>query len=142
MRQRRAYNPKRRISLAQEMDADARLRLAARVRYGGNAEHKMRPNDYGLTPATNPRRGKSLCDEDRPFLKEEAAALLTAGAARGLVSRQQRNGWPQNIWAVDQQGRPFEAELENPDTGAYHGYPMPEDDDFRNEVLSAWKERT
>lgn len=45
MRQRRAYNPKRRISLAQEMDADARLLLASRVRYGGNAEHKMRPND-------------------------------------------------------------------------------------------------
>jgi hypothetical protein len=32
----------------------------------------------------------------------------------------------------------FKAELENHGQGCYHGYPMPQDDPFRNEVLKQW----
>jgi hypothetical protein len=53
---------------------------------------------------------------------------------RGLVSRRQRDGWPQNVWAITPAGEPVEAQLEG--NGVYHGYPMPENDPFRDVVLS------
>ncbi|MBF0155416.1 MAG: hypothetical protein HQL64_16905 [Magnetococcales bacterium] len=55
-----------------------------------------------------------------------------------MVSEQQRNGWPQNVWAVDSNGVPLEAQLENEGLGSYHGYPMPEGDPFRENVLQRW----
>lgn len=45
------------------------------------------------------------------------------------------------IWAVTEAGLPMEAQLENPDAGTYHGYPMPEHDPFRLEILRLWRER-
>jgi hypothetical protein len=42
---------------------------------------------------------------------------------------------------VSDAGEVFEAQLENPAQGTYHGYPMPEDDDFRRLVLKEWKAR-
>jgi hypothetical protein len=58
-----------------------------------------------------------------------------------MLSVQQRNGWPQNVWAVSAAGEPFEAQLENPERGDYHGYPMAADDDFRVFVLNEWNRR-
>ncbi len=101
----------------------------------------MRPGDYGLTPPSNPRPGKALCDADRDFLREGALALVRRGLERGLVSVQMRNGWPQNIWAVSDVGDVFESQLENKETGTYHGYPIPEADDFRMKVLEEWHSR-
>ncbi|MBN2497984.1 MAG: hypothetical protein JXR96_25545 [Deltaproteobacteria bacterium] len=116
-------------------------RYITEARYGGNPEHKTRPGDYGLTPPCNPRPGKTLCDEDRDFLKSEAIALLKRGFRRGMVSVQERNGWPQNVWALSDEGEAFEAQLENQMTGTYHGYPMPEEDDFRSAVIEEWRRR-
>lgn len=31
--------------------------------------------------------------------------------------------------------------LENPEQGAYHGYPMPENDPFRTEILKRWQQQ-
>jgi hypothetical protein len=34
------------------------------------------------------------------FTRRDAQSLLREGARRGLVSMQERDGWPQNVWAV------------------------------------------
>jgi hypothetical protein len=89
----------------------------------------------------SPRPGATLCDEAGVTRKEVASNLLRAGIEMGMFSKQMRNGFPQNIWAVNNDGLPFEAELENEEKGEYHGYPMQLDDDFRHVVLSEWKQR-
>ena len=114
---------------------------AAKATYAGNAEHKSRPGDYDLTPPCSPRPGKTLCDANREFSRAEALTLLQRGLERGVVSEQMRNEWPQNVWAVSEAGEPFESQLENKQAGTYHGYPMPEDDDFRWKVIEEWKRR-
>jgi hypothetical protein len=53
-----------------------------------------------------------------------------------MFSEQERNGWPQNIWAVTDSGAPVEAQLEG--DGVYHGYPMPEEDPMSEEILKIW----
>lgn len=52
---------------------------------------------------------------------------------------QQKEQWPQNIWAVTSDGHVVEAQLENVTKGTYHGYPMPESDPFREVVIDAWE---
>jgi hypothetical protein len=37
------------------------------------------------------------------------------------------------------EGVPLEAQLENAANGTYHGYPMPEDDPFRDIVIARWR---
>jgi len=59
-----------------------------------------------------------------------------------MVSVQRYAGFPQNIWTVDEKNNVFEAQLENRATGQYHGYPLPEADDFRKVVEKAWAERS
>ena len=131
------FNPKRRIG---RLDPDARDRLAAAIRYCGNPEHKRNPGDFGLTPPSNPRQDKTLCDTVAVFEREKALALLKAGVMRGLVSERQVGCYPQNIWSVTESGEPLEAELENRETGQYHGYPMHANDPFRVVIERAWKE--
>jgi hypothetical protein len=140
MERRKGYNPKRRIAPAEQWPEERRKTMAARARYGGNPEHKSRPGDYQLTPAVNPRPGKTLCDARGEFPKVRAEELLQGGFLRALVSDQERGGWPQNVWSV-LGDEPYESQLENKDQGIYHGYPMPKDDDFRILVLAEWIRR-
>ncbi len=119
-------------------DLDRLRQLAAVAQYGGNPEHKRNPGDFGLHPPSAPRPAKSLCDVAGIFQRSVAQALLSEGMRRGLVSQQERNGWPQNIWAVASNGVPLEAQLENAEQGCYHGYPVPESDPFAQEILSRW----
>jgi hypothetical protein len=115
--------------------------LASRVSYGGNPEHKRNPGDFGLTPPAQPRMDKTLCDEVGIERKDDAEGLLRTGVRKGLVSVQIHNGFPQNIWAVTKRGDPLEAQLENSETGVYHGYPMPMADPLRDEVVARWQRR-
>jgi hypothetical protein len=46
--------------------------------------------------------------------------------------------WPKNVWSVTEDGIAIEAQLENPELGSYHGYPMPETDPLSQEVLRRW----
>ena len=140
MKFRRTFNSKRRLKPKPLNTADSqRLKgLAAKVRYTGNSDHKRNPGDFGLEPPLGPRPGKTLCDDSDIFRIGTARRLLKEGARRGLISQQERNGWPQNIWAVTQQGIPFEAHLENSETGGYHGYPMPGNDPFCKAILERW----
>jgi len=120
---------------------EARRNRSASAKYGGNPEHKRSPADYGLTPPSQPRPGKTLCDGARPLLKEEAEELLKDGFRRGLTSICNADSWPQNVWSVTEAREVFEAQLENREQGVYHGYPMPMDDDFRKVVLREWEAR-
>lgn len=106
------------------------------VRYNGNPEHKRNPGDFGLNPPIAPRPGKTLCDQVKVQNRTEALKLLRSGLQRGTFSAQERDGWPQNIWAVSAQGETLEAQLEG--HGVYHGYPMAEADPFRERVLERW----
>jgi hypothetical protein len=141
MNRRRGYNPKRKLAAADFWTAEERKKRTAKVRYGGNREHKLNPGDYALGPSINPRPGKTLCDANGPFPKTKAEDLLKKGISKGMISEQVRNGWPQNVWAVSEDNEAFEAQLENADSGVYHGYPMPQDDDFRSTVLAEWPKR-
>ncbi|MEW6303832.1 MAG: hypothetical protein AB1705_10200 [Verrucomicrobiota bacterium] len=134
---RKAFNPKRRI--ASSIDRTQLEALANRVRYGGNPEHKRNPGDFGLTPPFLPRPDKTLCDLVGIFRRAEAERLLREGIRQGLVSQWGGAGFPQNVWAVTEEGFPLEAQLENAGNGTYHGYPMPEDDAFREQVIEKWR---
>jgi len=137
MRKRTVFNPKPRIR--RDLDPNYLKSLAESVDYAGNPEHKINPGDFGLTPPSLPQADKTKCDIVKVFLRKEAIRLLKEGVRKGLISDQVRNGYPQNIWAVTKDGWPMEAQLENPQRGTYHGYPMTEADPFHEEVLAKWK---
>jgi len=113
-------------------------KLEKKIRYGGNPEHKKNPGDFGLSPPSDPRQGKTLCDTAGVFTRKEALELLRTGIRRGLVSVQVRNGLPQNIWSVAVNGVPIEAQLENPEMAIYHAYPLQDIDPFAKNVLELW----
>lgn len=132
------FNPKRRIIGAGAVAPERLTELESAVSYGGNPEHKKNPGDFGLTPPSDPRRGKSLCDVASIFSRTLALALLRHGIRKGLISDREENGWPKNVWSVTETGIPLEAQLENPAIGCYHGYPMPDSDPLASEVLTRW----
>ncbi|ABB23698.1 hypothetical protein Plut_0831 [Pelodictyon luteolum DSM 273] len=120
------------------LDHDALDMIVSRISYGGNPEHKRNPGDFGLMPPSQPRPDKSLCDEVGIFKKAEAERLLLDGVKRGMISQNWRQGFPQNIWAVTEDGIAVEAQLENAGRGTYHGYPMPSTDHFAKAVVERW----
>ena len=71
--------------------------------------------------------------------RNEAEKLLRAGLCQGLVSDLMVGEWPKNVWSVTDDGFAVEAQLENPDLGTYHGYPMPEADPLSQEVIRRWE---
>ena len=141
MRPRSGFNPKRRIASDDAVTEEQRVDLAGRCQYSGSPVHKRNPRDYGLPGPTSPRPGKTLCDAAGQFLKADSERLLREGFTKGMVSVQQWNGWPQNVWAVSAAGEAFEAQLENREQGIYHGYPLQFDDDFRVKILEEWNRR-
>jgi hypothetical protein len=136
------FNRKRRIKTLTADELQHCRDLAGQVRYGGNPEHKKNPGDFGLTPPGSPRLGKSLCDTVNIFSRKIARAHLQSGLCKGLISERFNGEWPQNIWSVTEQGVPLEAQLENPQTGTYHGYPMPESDPLGAEIIRRWRSAT
>lgn len=134
---RSRFNFKRRFT-SREHTPDSLRQLAAALRYGGNPEHKRHPGDFRLTPPSLPRDHKSLCDEIHVFSRAEALRLLRRGAERGMISEWDGTGFPRNIWSMTEQGVPLEAQLENPGNGTYHGYPLEQNDDFRECVIVRW----
>lgn len=141
MKRRHGYNPKRRIAPPDFLPEAERRDLSRRVSYGGNPEHKRSPGDYNLTPPAQPRPGKTLCDGDRQILKDEALDLLKEGLQKGMFCSFEHGSWPQNIWSISNTGEIFEAQIENPMQGTYHGYPVPADDDFRRTIKYEWERR-
>lgn len=138
---KRKVNPKRRLRVDPRGQVELLGVLSAlsqRARYGGNPDHKRSPGDFGLTPPSNPRTSKSLCDDAGITTRAEAERLLRRGIELGLVSEQERGGWPQNVWAVAANDTAVEAMLDNEQQGTYHGYPMLSDDPLADEVRRRW----
>lgn len=79
-----------------------------------------------------------ICDRVNILTRAEATRVLKKGIRKGLISVQERNGWPQNVWSVTNAGEPLEAELENQEIGRYHGFPMALNDPFREDVIKRW----
>jgi hypothetical protein len=135
------FNSKRKICPPERLADIDLVSLSGRVVYRGNSAHKKNPGDFGLTPPSGARPGKSLCDTANIFDKAVASQLLKEGVKRGLVSKRFQGDWPQNIWAVTDDGTALEAQLENRESGDYHGYPMPPTDPFVEQVMEQWKAR-
>jgi hypothetical protein len=135
------FNPNRKIKNPAEGDLQYYSELAEKVQYGGNPEHKRNPGDFGLTPPSGPRPGKSLCDTAGVFSIQDALRYLKSGLRQGLISELSNGRWPQIIWSVTDDGYPLEARLENPVTGTYHGYPMPQSDPLAAEIVRRWNIR-
>ena len=135
MKQRNGtYNTKRQLADLRYWPQERLQQIDQRLLYGENPEHKRNPGDFGLTPPSGTRIGEMLCDDVGLFHRQEALELLRSGVAAGLISERCVNGWPQNIWAV-QDGRVLEAQLEQSETGTYHGYPLQAEDPFAELVL-------
>ena len=105
--------------------------LAGRVRYEPSPRHKKNPVEYGLTPLGDkgtPCERSSAFKSGTPIAKlKKAKTLLKRGVKMGLVSKQWEGDFPSAIWAVTDDGEPFEARLENREQGTYHGFPLLDD---------------
>lgn len=136
------FNPKRKILKQEACDFQVLSALSSQARYGGNPEHKKNPGDFNLTPPSQPRPGKSLCDSVKIFTRHEALNLLKKGIKNGLVSERFIGQWPKNVWSVMDDETPLEAQLESAEQGSYHGYPMQLEDPFCEEVIKQWRIRS
>ena len=115
-----------------------RSRLHLEATYEGSPLHKRNPGNFGLTPPASPRLDKTLCDEANVFDKAVASELLTKAINRGLVSEKTTDGYPKQLWVVDDHGQVFEAMYGGSRAGCYHGYPIRRQDPFFEEVSAAW----
>src|SRR5579871_1496682 len=142
MKKRTTTNPKRRLQDAPNSleQRDHLYELAVRVSYGGNPVHKLNPGDFDLSPPSTPRPNKTLCDGANICKRADALALLREGIRRGLIRIQERKGWPQNVWAVTNDGITLEGQLDNQETGSYHGYPMLQDEPLSEVVITRWNQ--
>jgi len=59
-RRNNKFNPKRALAELTPENLQLCASLAQKVKYGGNPEHKKNPGDFGLSPPSDPRPGKSL----------------------------------------------------------------------------------
>lgn len=140
VRKRKGANPTRRVVAANMLTAEQLLELVERVRYVGSGHHKRSPLDYGLE-RTNPRPTKSLCDAKRVIKLEEAQALLATGIKKCMISTPAEDGLPKYVWSVSETGEAFEAKTHPNTPGAYHGYPLEDEDDMRARIIEAWSQR-
>jgi hypothetical protein len=117
-----------------------RAKLRREASYEGSPLHKRNPGNFGLTPPASPRPEKTLCDEAKIFDKTVADNLFAKAIERGLVSEAfTSEGFPKQLWAVDDHGQVFEAIYGGSRSGCYHGYPIRRVDPFFDEVLKAWR---
>lgn len=139
MRKRQGNNPKRRIIPKDEVAPGVLKRYANRVKYTGSSLHKRNAADYGFHPPANPRPDKSLCDGGRIVKRAEAKALFREGIRRGMISGRLTREFPKHVWAVDPDGRVYEA-IHGRD-GDYHGYELGDDDPMKEMILREWSSR-
>jgi hypothetical protein len=112
--------------------------LVFSVGYGGNPEHKKDAGNFELQTSTAKRADYSLCDFVAISKRAVALDALRVGIKRRLISKQRRNGFPQNVWSLTESGVALEAQLENETLGTYHGYPMDPEDPFVPIVKAHW----
>lgn len=109
------------------------------AQYIGSPYHKQNPASYNMVEP-KPKPDKTLCDTQGTISLSRSLELLQNGISKGMVSEQMRGCWPQNIWTVDND-TVYECQLQNQETGEYHGYPMLFDDDFAKYLKEQWLTR-
>ena len=129
------------LAIAGAADGDDLARMETMATYRPSPYHKSGSSAAGLQSAPAPRPDKTVCDRPTPGRGRNAADLLRSGFRRGMVSEQRRGDWPQKVWAVDEEGIVYEAQLGNLETGEYHGYPMKQDDSFAGFIRDEWERR-
>ena len=137
---RAGNNPKRRIAPANRLTAAQKAALAKKVAYVASGHHKRFPADYGLE-RTGPRPTKSLCDILRIIPLNEAKSMIQKGIWNGMVSEHFFGEYPKYIWCVGEDDEVYEAKTDAVTPGTYHGYRLEEEDNMREHVKQAWKER-
>ncbi|MGD0837565.1 MAG: hypothetical protein ABSB49_13065 [Polyangia bacterium] len=116
--------------------------LRERASYEGSPYHKRNPGDFGLTPPASPRPDKTLCDEAGVTRRDAARVLFARAIDGGLASELTTpDGFPKQLWVVDDEGRVFEATYGGSALGRYHGYPVRRSDSLFSQVKEAWRER-
>ena len=135
--------PKRRAMLtaADAVDRDELQRMETMAVYRPSPYYKAHSLSGARRAVPAPRPDKTICDGPSAGSHRNAIELLRAGFRRGMVSRQIRRGWPRNVWAVDEDGVVYEAQLSNAETGEYHGYPMKQGDGFAAFIAAEWERR-
>jgi hypothetical protein len=136
---RAGNNPKRRIALADALNAQGREELANRLVYSGSGHHKRFPGNYNFIPPVSPRPSKSVCDGLRAILLQEAQQLFRRGVLNGFFSEFADDELPKYVWCVDEDGEVYEAKVGA--DGSYHGYRLEEEDSMRDYVKAVWKQR-
>lgn len=141
-RRKNSSNLKRKLQKHVDLDFNQCRQLAEEARYGGNPEHKRNPGDFALNPpcGAGSRPNKSFCDDAGIVSRRDALKHLRSGLANGMISDRFVGKWPKNVYAVTDDGIPLEAQLEQRETGTYHGYRM-SNDPLSEEVLNEWAKR-
>jgi len=129
------------IASADEIELDILEQMAKDARYRPSPYHKSNPAAWGLPGLSQRRPDKTVCEGSGITCSRDAIELLKTGIRCGMVSKQKRGNWPQNVWAVDAEGYVYEAQLSNSGTGEYHGYPMKDSDRFVEFVQTEWERR-
>ena len=129
------------LSAVGAVGGDELARMETMAMYRPSPYHKSDSSAAGLQSAPTPRPDKTICDRPTSGSARNAVELLKSGFRRGMVSERRRGDWPQNVWAVDEEGVVYEAQLGNLETGEYHGYPMKQDDSFAGFIRDEWKRR-
>jgi hypothetical protein len=139
---RRALEAKRQTKRTirdNRLSAEERAELRAHAAYEGSPHHKRNPVDFGLTPPSAPRADTTRCDEAGVLRRTDALRLFELAIERGIVSDSTApDGLPKQLWAVDDQGRVFEAMYGGSVAGRYHGYPIRRSDPLFDQVSAQW----
>ena len=130
------------VASAGEFDQDTLEQMAQDARYRPSPYHKSDPAAWGLSGPSQYRPDKTVCEGSGITCCRDATELLKSGIRCGMVSKQKRGNWPQNVWAVDAEGIVYEAQLTNPGLVEYHGYPMKDGDRFAEFVRTEWERRS
>ena len=139
-RSKRPFTYRNKRKIAKSLEPDELEQLAGRVSYTGKGDHKRNPGNFDLAPSYTEGSDKSLCDDTGLFTVKACLRLLRQGIRRGLISEAPDGAFPQNVWAVTEDGIPVEAALSNRTQGVYHGYPIPDTDPFHDTIIRRWKE--
>ena len=138
---RQGNRPDRRFVPERTYDNTRLAAIKASARYTGSGHHKLRPGDYGFDPPVSPRPSKSVCDDLRPVLRDEATMRFGAGIDLCMIGVVGPDNLPKYVWTVDGDGEVYEAKASGSDPGAYHGYRLNENDAMRKIVSKEWTRR-
>lgn len=67
--------------------------------------------------------------------------MLRKGILCGMFSDFSFGKHPKFVWCVGADGEVYEAKTDAVTSGVYHGYRLEEDDNMRDYIKRAWKER-